>query len=289
MVISNQGRGLLIVGAGVTLLSFDSLLVRLMSIGPLAIVFWRGLFTAIGFTVLALLFDRSNGAFRNLGLAGVSIALFAAVSNFMFVVSLSKTSVAHTLVIFASAPVITAVMARLTIKERMAARTWVAAGVVSIGVGAIFWNSWGDIEVQGDLSALVGSIAVAGMLVVLRGNQKVNSLLALALGGLATALFVLPWVGHISLSVHDSIVTSVNGLIVLPVSVGLVSRGPRYIAASAVSLVMLLETVFGPVWVWLVLGERPTLQVVLSGALILGALATHSVLESRARKVISAS
>jgi drug/metabolite transporter (DMT)-like permease len=70
--------------------------------------------------------------------------------------------------------------------------------------------------------------------------------------------------------------------VVLPVSLELIWRGPRYIAAPEVSLILLLEAILGPAWIWLALGEAPTLQAVLVGVVILGTLGVHSVLSRRA-------
>jgi drug/metabolite transporter (DMT)-like permease len=73
------------------------------------------------------------------------------------------------------------------------------------------------------------------------------------------------------------------GLVVIPVAFTLISQGPRYLPAAEASLLMLLETVFGPVWAWLLLSELPTAAAFAGGALVLGSVAGHVLVSARAR------
>jgi drug/metabolite transporter (DMT)-like permease len=286
-----RGRGLLTVGAGVLLISFDSLLVRIMTIRPVSIMFWRGLFSAVGFAVLACIFSRPRNFADEIGVAGLAVAVLTAVSTGLFVVSLRHTTVAHALTIIAAAPAITAVIAHVTIGEHLPSRTWLTVAVVTVGVIIVFWSSWGGPQVAGDVSALAASISFSGSLVVLRRHQNVNRLAALALGGIMlaiasclTALIAGSSVGAISINTHDALASAADALVVIPVSLALITQGPKYLRAAEVSLLLLLETVFGPTYVWLVLGERPALAVVLSALIIIGALGVHTVLDSVAEK-----
>jgi drug/metabolite transporter (DMT)-like permease len=104
----------------------------------------------------------------------------------------------------------------------------------------------------------------------------------LALGALLTAVGAVPFAYPLSISGSDLAIAALLGLVVLPVSLELIWRGPRYIPAPEVSLILLLEAILGPAWIWLVLGEGPTVQAVLVGALILGTLAIHFMLARRA-------
>jgi drug/metabolite transporter (DMT)-like permease len=101
---------------------------------------------------------------------------------------------------------------------------------------------------------------------------------AMALSGVFSALLVLPVASPLSVASSDVAALGVMGLVVLPLSFGLIFLGPRYIPAPEVSLVLLLEAVLGPYWVWLALGEEPSARTLVGGSVVLATLALHSVL-----------
>jgi drug/metabolite transporter (DMT)-like permease len=117
---------------------------------------------------------------------------------------------------------------------------------------------------------------------VVRRAHRVRVLPALALGALLTAVAGAPFSNPGSIAASDVAIAAALGFVVLPVSLELIWRGPRYISAPEVSLILLLEAILGPALIWLALGDPPTIQAVLAGVLILGTLATHAVLAQRA-------
>ncbi|NJN06071.1 MAG: EamA family transporter, partial [Rhodobacteraceae bacterium] len=80
---------------------------------------------------------------------------------------------------------------------------------------------------------------------------------------------------------RDLALLLVLGLVIMPVSFGLITAGPRYLPAAEVGLLMLLETVLGPLWVWLVIGETPASGTFLGGAIVLTTLVVHSLVGLR--------
>ncbi len=279
---STHAWGLLAVIVGVAIFSVDTLLIRLQTMSPAAILFWRGLFTALGFALLTYRANRAGflRSFRGLGLAGLLVAGLRGLANISFVLSVKETSVAHTLVIVASAPVLTALLSRFLLSERLPLRTWLAAATVMAGVAAIFSSNLGSAQLVGDLWALVGALTISITLVIIRGNQNLDRFAAMTIG---CGLGVIPTLASagqgFALSPHNGLIALVNGLIVLPLAMALITWGPKRLTASEVSLIIPLEAALGPVWVWLAIGETPNLQTVLSGAVIIGALGIHSALE----------
>jgi drug/metabolite transporter (DMT)-like permease len=203
------------------------------------------------------------------------------VANVFFVTSILRANAALALVIVASAPAFTTVFSRVFTGENPAGRTWIASWVVLGGVAAIFATEPQGGELIGALAAVGASVVLAATLVV-RRSRPVRMLPSMALGALLTAAVAAPFASLESIPGTDLAIAALGGLIVLPVSLELIWRGPRYLTAPEVSLLLLMETILGPVWVWLALGDPPTLQAVLAGALILGALAAHAVLAQRA-------
>ena len=109
-------------------------------------------------------------------------------------------------------------------------------------------------------------------------NKKVKAVaLKLVNAGKTSAFVMLPFAAPLSVQADEIWLLLVLGLAVLPVSFGLISLGPRYLPAPEVALILLLETVLGPFWVWLVLEEQPSAFALAGGAIVVGALVLHSL------------
>jgi len=198
------------------------------------------------------------------------------------VTAVTHTAVSNTLVILAASPVFAAVLSSIFLGDRIKPLTWGASLLILCGVAAILRGSLGGPGLEGDLAALAASLSTAGMLVVLRHHPGADPVPGLALGGLAAALLVAPGVGRFVPSAHDLALLMLLGLVLLPVAIGLITRGPSHLPAPEVGLIMLLETILGPSWVWLVIGQQPSRVALLSGGLIVSVLALHSSLALRA-------
>ncbi len=286
--MSNHAKGLLIVGIGVLAISPDALIVRLVQMEPLAIAFWRSLLMAVGFLGVALFSYRGETVprFRAMGRLGLAVAGFSACSGVLFVLAVTHTAVSNTLVILAASPVFAAVLSSLFLGDRISPATWAASLLVLFGVAIIFRGSLDGSGIEGDLAALAASLSTAGMLVILRHHPGGDPVPGLALGGLAGALLVAPGVGRFEPSAHDLALLMLLGLVLLPIAIGLITRGPAYLPAPEVGLMTLLETILGPLWVWLVIGSQPNRSSLLAGALIVSVLAVHSTLALRAEERI---
>jgi drug/metabolite transporter (DMT)-like permease len=281
--LSDATKGVLLVATGVVVLSPDSLLIRLMTVDEGTLLLLRGAFSFVGYVVLQQLL--AGGVVRRdtwrLTRPELAVGFLLGITNVFFVTSILRANAALALVIIASAPAFTAVLSRLFTREVVAARTWIASWVVLAGVAAIFATEPRGGELIGALAALGTSVILAVTLVV-RRSQPVRMLPALTLGALITAVVGAPFLNLGSIDGSDIAISVALGFIVLPISLELIWRGPRYISAPEVSLILLLEAILGPALIWLALGDPPTIQAVLAGVLILGTLATHAVLAQRA-------
>jgi drug/metabolite transporter (DMT)-like permease len=280
--LTRRLRAIALVAAGSVVFSFDALLIKLQTLSPPGIVFWRGAFSACGFLALALIVYRGEAgkAFLSLRTGGALIVLFAVLGTVGFVVSLTYTTVAQALLIIAASPIITAVLSTFLLRERLARRTWVAGAVVFAGVAGIVWSSLGSPALVGDIAAFFTAMSLAFVLIVLRAF-RVKQFAAMALGGVATAALALPFVGSFAVDPHTLAIAFINAALVIPVALLLITHGPQDVLASEASLLLQLETVLAPLWVWSVIGQTPSWQTLASGAVILGALVTHSVLQIR--------
>jgi drug/metabolite transporter (DMT)-like permease len=277
------------------LLSVDSLLIRLLTqtLPFTNVIFWRGVGTAIGFSVLAWFGSprRMLHLFSAIGYAGLAVATLNFIGNALFVIAITHTTVAHALVITATAPVLTAILAQLITGERATVRIWLVSVVVAVGVCLVFLAIPSRGDLVGDLSAVGGAFFLSLNFVILRRAKQVNMIPAFAIGGVLTAGAAAPFVSRFTLSPRETTIAFLAGVVVLPLSFGLVVRGLRYLQAPEVSLLILLETILGPLWVFLVLRETPDLRTVLSGSVIFMALAGNTFaewLQVRSRANLSA-
>ena len=280
--LPDVGKGFALAGVGILILSPDALLIRLMSVNTGTLLFLRGAVAVFGYLALIRIhagrFSSQEVFVRNR--PELTVAALFVVANVLFVTSIRHVNVALALVILSGAPAFTAVLSSL-VGESISRRTWIAALVVLGGVATILVIQPADGDLPGTLAAVGASMTLAVTLVVRRRNPGIRTLPALALSAFLIALVALPYASPLSASASDLGYALIMGLIVLPVSLDLIWRAPRYITAPEVSLVSLMEAVLGPLWVWAILGEAPTQAAVLAGIVIIGTLATHAVLTQR--------
>lgn len=277
---ADHWRGIILTVTAVLVLSPDALLVRLIDTDPLTLIFWRGALSALAMLLfLGCLWGR--GTWVNLlriGRPGLLSSGIAAVGTILFVYALRTTSVANTLVILAATPLFSALLSRLFLGERVARRTWLAIGVGLGGILLLFAGNLGQGTLIGDLCALAAAGCWAGNLVVLRHARSVNMTPSVALGGAMAALVALVLGARpLAVAPGDFGLLLLLGGLILPLSFALITLGPRHLPAAEVSLILLLETFLGPLWVWWFLGEVPNLPTIIAGALILGTIVLHSL------------
>jgi len=278
-----HARGLALTVLGVVVLSPDALLVRLITADTWTVLWWRGLLMGIGLFVYVALRDRHGivGSVRALGPVGLlSVPLFAGTVT-LFVTSLALTTAANTLVILSVAPLFAAVFGRVFLGEAVPLRTWIAIAAGVAGIAVIVAGSLGGGALWGDLCAVGSAACIAGYFVVARYRRAVSVVPAVALSGFLMCAIATIWAAPFELTRADFALLAILGLAVIPISHALITEGPRYLPAAEVGLILLLETVLGPVWVWLVIGEAPLAATFLGGAIIVATLAVHSLVGLR--------
>ncbi|HEX6319922.1 MAG TPA: DMT family transporter [Burkholderiales bacterium] len=242
---------------------------------PLEQVFWRSLF-AFAFVAVALVFLNTNPlkAVRAAGLAGLFSGAMWAVMFTAFVIALSMTTTANTLVTMSISPLLTALCAWLLLSDPIPPRAWVAAAAASAGIAWMFASSMDDAgHVGGMLVALLVPLASALNLVALRASHaRVDLVPAVMLGGLLSALVALPLALPFNASGRDLVLLSLLGIFQLGLPCMLLVVASRHLLAPELALLGLLEVVLGPLWAWLGAGEVPARATLLGGAVVLAAL-----------------
>lgn len=262
----------------------DSTLVRMIDAGSLTTSAWRGGLTAIALAGYLVVRYRSRVlvVFRSVGWPGALSAVLWTANSIMFVASVDRTAVANTLVILSTAPLFAAVMGRIVLDEAVARRTWVAIGAAIAGVGITLAGSLEGGGTSGDLLAFGVAIVVAANLTVLRFARHVDMVPAACLGGALTAV-ILPAAGvSVRLASGDVAPIVLMGLAFIPAALALVTTGTRLISGPEVALILVLETVLGPIVAWLAVDEPASIATGVGGAVVVTAVVAHAVASLRA-------
>lgn len=275
-------RGIAIVVLGVLVLTPDGLLTTLVGADLWTMLFWRGFLMALALTVFSLVWRRKDPIATRRALftrptlvPSLAISVLFALSSIAFVTAITTTSVANTLFLITVAPLFAAAFARVFLGEPVAPRTIAAIVVTIAGMAIIFGDGLARGNLWGNVAAVAAAACWAGSLVILRHSPQTNAGLAIAGGGYLIAAIALAMAPTLLLAPADALWLGLLGLIVLPISFGLISLGPRYLPASEVSLIVLLEAVIGPLWAWAFISQLPTMASLAGGALIIATLAVY--------------
>ena len=285
--LSHRQQGLLLTGGGALIISPDALLIKLIGLPDGDILMWRGLLTALGFVIIMLARHGTGtvAAYRRCGWTGIGVALLFSFSTFGFVLGNQYTKGGNVLMILAGAPLIAALLSWLFLGERLPRRTWLAIGLCLVGTSLIVLDDAGVGSWVGNAFALLAATGLAANFTLCRTRPGVDMSPMLTLSGLivatVAALFNLAGGGLTLPPVASALWLVLLCLIILPLGFTLIQRGPLYLPAAEVGLLMLLEVVVGTLWVWWLLGEQPAPVALVGGSLVLGTLLVKGLYERR--------
>ena len=261
---------------------------RLESAASFEVTFWRSFFTLLVLgAYYAVVHGRATMSLLRRGGKALWVSgLMWAVMFTCFMLALTLTTVANVLITMSVSPLITAVLARFTLGHPVARRTWVAIVVAGAGIAWMYGHS-----VSADPRHLVGSLVALGVPVAAainwntlqRSGATVDLVPALLIGALISSAFSLPLALPLQASLHDLGLLAFLGTFQLAIPCVLAVRMARALPAPEISLLALLEIVFGIAWVWLGTSERPSAHVLMGGSLVLATLAINEVLGMRRR------
>lgn len=285
-VHADRLRGVVLVTLSALAWSFGGAIQRFLSLSdPWATVFWRSGFASAFLVAFMLWRDgpaETRRAFLSMGWPGFAVALCFTVASTFFVVALSYTTVANVMLMNAGVPLIAALLAWLVFRDTIDFATWVAIAAVFGGVAIMVSGSFaGSISPVGDLLALGIAFAFATATVITRHYAHVRMTAATALGtGIGSAI-AFSLAGPIAVGATDFGLLFAFGALNLGMGLALFVTGARLIPAALAALLGTLETVLGPVWVWLIHGETPSARTVIGGSIIFVALLAHIALQAR--------
>tara|TARA_Y100000590_G_scaffold109920_1_gene125316 strand:- start:3771 stop:4634 length:864 start_codon:yes stop_codon:yes gene_type:complete len=286
MQLTDKQKGISLAFIGILFITPDSLLVRLISLSSWDLIFFRGLLPFFFLLITLLIYFKKNfyHACFSIGIAGVFNAILLLLANITFIMSLENTNVANTLVIISLGPFIAAILSSIFLKEFPEFRTWIIIILCFFSVFFIFYDSYEGGRIFGDLMALATAFLVGASSVVIRYGKILNFLPSVMLAKLLIAIVAFFFIQKINLINFDLYLIVLMCFFCVFIPFSFITLAPRYIPAHEVQLFFILETVLGPIWVWLVIKEQPTTNTIIGGMCIVFLIFIHTILELKTKK-----
>ena len=276
--LSDQKKGSLLAFVAVIFITPDSLFIRLSNIDTWGLLFYRGAIPFVVVLIGLVIIYKSDfiKVFLSIGLAGIFYAAIFAVTNITFIISIQNTNVANTLVMIAMAPILSAVLGAIFLNENPDKKTWITVVITFLAVIYIFYDSIKLGNFFGDLFGFITALGLAIGAIIIRSAKNRDLVPAALIGKLLVGLFALYFVESFKLLDKDIFIVPLMCVLCVAIPFVLVTIAPRFITAAEVNLFFLLETIVGPIWVWLVIKEQPSLETMQGGLVIIAAIAIHS-------------
>ncbi|MBV9246190.1 MAG: DMT family transporter, partial [Methylobacteriaceae bacterium] len=271
---SEHRRGVALVAAGAVMWSTAGVFMRMLGLDVWTILAWRAFFGALFLFAWLVIEHRRNTwrVIRSLSLAGVLAIPAATAIMISYVTALKLTTVADVLIVNAVLPFVAAGIAWVWIGERAERRTLVAAGVALAGVVIIVGDSALSGRLLGDLLAFVTTLIFAAVMVLVRRQPQLSVATINGFGALLCAAICFQFAPGETVGIRDMAVIAAFGFTSLAFALLLFLAGARLIPSGEAGLISLLETVLGPLWVWIGFAATPTPAVIGGGVVVLAAV-----------------
>lgn len=268
-----RGYGLALVTIAALLWSTAGLFVRMVDISVWDLILWRSVFA--GGVLLLIMAVRARSGTTAFGWPGLAASILAAITMFSYMASLTLTTVANVMIIYATLPLVTAGLAWALVKEQSSRRALVAGGVSLVGVTIVAGLSLRPADITGNGLALVMTASFAGLLVLTRRFPQTDVVLVNALGAILCALAALPLSSGILPAPQDLMFLLGLGVLTTAFSFLLFLIGGRHIPSTEAALIGLLDVILGPLWVWIAFAEHPGHGALVGGGIVLLAVAWY--------------
>ncbi len=269
----NRMAGILGVIAASILWSTAGFLVKLVEWSPLAITGTRSLIAAL---IILLYIRRPKITFSKAQILG---ALALAATMFLFISANKLTTAANAILLQYTAPIFVALLSSFILKEKIRKTDWITIAVVLGGLSLFFLDEMSAGNTLGNLLAIASGFTFAGTIVALRFQKEGSPVETTLLGNVFAFLMAIPFI--MKAPIPDG--KSILGLILLGVfQLGLAyilySNAIKYVTAVEGVLLNVVEPLFNPFWVFLFIGEVPSRNVLIGGAIVLTAVTVRSLL-----------
>jgi drug/metabolite transporter (DMT)-like permease len=270
--MTSERRGILLVAAAALLWSTGGIGIKWLSEPPLVIAFYRSATAAVAlFVIFRPRVWRWTPAFL------IGVGSYAACLT-TFVLATKWTSAANAIFLQYSGVVWVLLLSPLVLKEPFHRRDAVAVSVAFLGMVLFFLGRFESRGYAGEITALLSSVFFAILVLALRRERGGGAEAVVTYGNVLAALAILPFVrGDLAVTTQSALVLTFLGVVQIGGAYALFVAGLRHVTATQASLVGMLEPISNPIWVFLVLGERPGPFSILGGAIVLGAIAWRTL------------
>ena len=281
--LTDQQKGSLLAFVAVMFITPDSLFIRLSNLDTWGLVFYRGIipFFTVFFGMLLIYKLNFFKILFNSGFHGIIYIATFSITNITFVVSIQNTNVANTLVMIATAPMLSAILGAIFLKEPPDFKTFISIIITFIAIVYIFFDSLKVGNFYGDILGFVTALGLAVGAITIRSAKTKNLVPAAVIGKLFVASFALFFIESFTLIDKDLFIVPLMCILCVAIPFVLVTIAPRFIPAAEVNLFFLLETIIGPIWVWVIINEQPSVETLQGGSIIITTIAIHSFLKLR--------
>ena len=285
---SQKTIGLTLAIFGALLLTPDTLFMRLSQLDGFNMLLWRGGLSGLAYFMIWLWMrgprDLSIIWTRNF----VIIVACQTGNAALFSLAIALAPVIVVLIGVATVPIFAALLSRLLLGEALSMRTLITAAMVFLGLFISVLGS-DDGHLMLDLTTLIGAglglgvaFSLAMNFTIIRKDTDVPFVLAIAVGAIAAAGLAAVFATTLAWPpLPQMAAIALTGIFILPLSFVTLSYAARFVPSSTVSLIMLLETVLGPLWVWWGIGEAPSAMMLIGGGIVLTCLSVFLILEGR--------
>ena len=281
-MIKNSSAIVVVLIAGI-FWSFGPLVVRHIDnaqLIPWQYLFFRGFVIFLIINIYLFFAEGQNflGNYNKIGVSGLIGGVSLGVANISFILSITTTSAAVTMMMLATQPFVAAILAYIFLKEKISKTTLIAIIVAASGIMFMSLDSKGEGSLFGLINGLLSSLGFAGFTVSLRWRKKTPKFTTVAIAGIfcaAVAILVLIFNdNNIFISIKNSSLSALHGFLVCTGLI-LFSIKSRYLPATDLTLLSLTEVLGGIFWVWLPLfgiNEVPTVNILIGGGIITSAI-----------------
>lgn len=283
------GYGVTLVIIGGFFLSTSGILIRnIESASGWQILFYRGLTFSLTLFLLLLLRYRTGigTAFREIGKPGLWAALVLGLGSICYIFAILLTTVANAVFIIGAAPLATAFVAWLVLGEKTS-RFGIIAMLVSLtGIGLMFADGLLEGRWAGNVAALGVVASFVVFLLIIRGKRRTDMLPATCLSGIVMAGVAVIFIKSFVISNHDLVIAIIMGCLQFGIGFWCFTVASRYIMASEVALFSLTESILGPIWVWIGVGEKPSWLTLVGSAVVLVSVVAYCVNGIRSERLL---
>jgi len=272
--------GPLLILTGGFCLSWGGLILRSFESASIwQILFYRSIFFLWVLIAFILLTYRKKTfqKIKEAGVPGLIGGIFLSTNFVAYMYAMMETTVANVVFIISTQTVFLPIVAYIFLREKISSRGYVAIVLAMIGVTLMIGDSFGTGSLKGNLAALTIPINFSVLVLIIRKYPKVDMIPAIFYAGILSCLYGLFLLEDMVISTKDIWLSFLLGVPQLAFGFIFITIGSRTTPAVMVGLLMLMESIFAPIWVWLFYGEIPPTSVLIGGIIILSAVVMKSL------------